>query len=211
MERHRRQIGPSSPTETEAEREARYFAGYRAIPDDDADSQAWCRAAIEGLRSADLDVPPASERALSFRTRAVLAAIAFLILAGVVHLGLVRSFDRQLLDAIQSIALPSLDVIGSVTSVVGQAEVTAGIALGLVVGRLRARRADFWVPLAIAVVVLVEAIAKIVVAQPSPPHELSRGFALLPGIEDPFSQSYPSGHVARDTFPLFVSTDGRAC
>lgn len=131
-------------------------------------------------------------------------ALAFLILAGVVHLGLVRFFDRQLLDALQSVANATLDMVGSLTTVAGQAEVMAGIALGLVIARLRARRADFWVPLAIALVVLIEAIGKILVAQPSPAHELSRGFAVLPGIQDPFGNSFPSGHVARDAFLLFV-------
>ncbi len=81
---------------------------------------------------------------------------------------------------------------------------TAGIALGLVVARVRARRADFWVPLAVAVLVLIEAIGKIAIAQSSPPHELTRGFALLPGIQDPFGNSFPSGHVARDAFLLPV-------
>jgi len=108
------------------------------------------------------------------------------------------------LNAIQSVAQPLLDVIGSVTTVAGQAEVTAGIALGLVVARLRVRRGDFWMPLAIVFVVLVEAIGKLVVAQPAPGPELTRGFALLPGIQDPFGNSFPSGHVARDTFLLMV-------
>jgi len=122
-----------------------------------------------------------------------------------VSLGLLRSADHGLLAAIQSVARPELDLLGSLVTVFGQAEVTAGIAAGLVVARLRARRADLWVPLAIVVVVALEALVKIVVTQPSPPLELARGLALVPGVGVPFAYSFPSGHVARDTFLLAVS------
>jgi len=121
-----------------------------------------------------------------------------------VHLGALRSADHRLLSLVQSIARPELDLLGSIVSAFGQAEVTAGIAAGLVVARLRARRADFWVPLAIAVVVLVEAVGKGFVGQPSPPLDAVRGFALLPGLRDPFTHSFPSGHAARDAFLLTV-------
>ncbi len=44
---------PARP-ETEAEREARYFAGYQAIPDgDDEDFKAIGRLAIETLRELE--------------------------------------------------------------------------------------------------------------------------------------------------------------
>jgi membrane-associated phospholipid phosphatase len=135
---------------------------------------------------------------------AVIAFVAFVVLAIVAHLGLFRSIDRELLTAIQSVARPELDLAGSIVTLFGQAEVTVGIAAGLVVARLRARRADFWVPLAIAVVVVVEVLGKIVVAQPLPPLELARGIALVPGVDDPFAHSFPSGHVARDAFLLAV-------
>ena len=47
-----------SRPETEAEREARYFAGYQAIPDaDDEDFKALDRLAIESLRESE-DQPP---------------------------------------------------------------------------------------------------------------------------------------------------------
>ena len=39
--------------ETEREREARYFAGYRAIPDDDEDFAAVSAIGIEELRGLD--------------------------------------------------------------------------------------------------------------------------------------------------------------
>jgi membrane-associated phospholipid phosphatase len=122
-----------------------------------------------------------------------------------VHLGLLRGWDRQLLDLIQSGARPELDVVGSVVTVVGQSEVTAGIAAGLIVARIRARRADFWVPLAIAITVALEAVAKLVVGQPLPPPDVQRDLALFPGVVAPFVHSFPSGHVARDAFLLLIA------
>ena len=50
--------GPRDPgsRETEAEREARYFAGYEAIPDgNDEDFKAIQRLAIESLRDSEVD------------------------------------------------------------------------------------------------------------------------------------------------------------
>lgn len=117
---------------------------------------------------------------------------------------MLRSIDREVLALTQSIARPELDLIGSVVTVFGQSEVTAGIAAGLVVARLRARRDDFWVPLAIALTVVLESVAKVVVAQPLPPHDLQRDLGLFPGVVAPFSYSFPSGHVARDTFLLLI-------
>lgn len=128
----------------------------------------------------------------------------FVVLAIGVHAGLLRSIDRALLAVVQSPARPELDLVGSVVAVFGQAEVTAGLAAGLAVARLRARQVDFWVPLAIAFVVIVEAFGKIVVDQPRPPVELARGLTLIQGVADPFIHSFPSGHVARDAFLLLV-------
>ncbi|HEV2011932.1 MAG TPA: phosphatase PAP2 family protein [Candidatus Limnocylindria bacterium] len=105
---------------------------------------------------------------------------------------------------LQSVARPELDVIGSVVTVFGQSEVTAGIAAGLAVARLRARRGDFWVPLAIAIAVALEAAAKLVVAQPLPPHDVQRDLAFFPGVVVPFAHSFPSGHLARDAFLLLI-------
>ena len=128
-----------------------------------------------------------------------------MVLAVAVHLGLLRAWDRQLLGLLQSLARPELDVIGSVVTVFGQAEVTAGIAAGLAVARLRARRADFWVPLAIAITVALEAVAKLVVGQPLPPPDVQRDLAFFPGVVVSFAHSFPSGHVARDAFLLLIA------
>ena len=86
----------------------------------------------------------------------------------------------------------------------GSSEVTAGIAAGLVIARLRARHRDFWVPLAIAFVVAVETVGKLIVAQPLPPHDLQRDLELFRGVAPSFLHSFPSGHVARDTFLLLI-------
>ena len=141
---------------------------------------------------------------MSHGRRAILTAVALIALAVVVHLGLLRSTDRALLALVQSIARREFDVGGSVITVLGSSEVTAGIAAGLVVARLRARRRDFWVPLAIAVVVIVETGLKIVVAQPLPPHDVQRDLDFFRGVAPSFAHSFPSGHVARDTFLLLI-------
>ena len=47
-----------APAESEAELEARYFAGYQAFPDDDEDFRAIDRMAVESLQQLDRDDPP---------------------------------------------------------------------------------------------------------------------------------------------------------
>ena len=126
------------------------------------------------------------------------------MLALAVQRGLLRGVDHSTLDLVQSFARPWLDVAGSWITVLGQSEVTAGLALGLAVARLRARRGEFWVPLAIVLVVVIESACKAFIAQPEPPLALFRGTVLLPGIEAPFANSFPSGHVARDAFLLAI-------
>ncbi len=87
----------------------------------------------------------------------------------------------------------------------GDAAVTAGIAAGLVAARLRTRRPEALVPLAIAVVLLLELAFKALVPQPGPPDELSRAIALIPTAPAPVPFAFPSGHVARLTFLLAIS------
>ncbi len=137
--------------------------------------------------------------------RALLATLALAVLGAIVQLQLLRAADQQLLALAQSVARRELDVVGSVVTVLGSSEVTAGLAAGLVVAQLRARRRDWWVPLAIAIVVIVETVLKIVIVQPLPPHDVQRDLQFFRGIVPSFTHSFPSGHVARDTFLLLIA------
>jgi undecaprenyl-diphosphatase len=95
-------------------------------------------------------------------------------------------------------------VLASVVGLFGQAEVTAGIALGLAIARWRAGRRDAVVPLLIAVTVVIEAALKVFVPHAPPPHERARMVELLPFLHVPFANSFPSGHVARAAFLLGI-------
>jgi membrane-associated phospholipid phosphatase len=114
--------------------------------------------------------------------------------------GALRGLDRTLLDLTQSVRAPWLDLLASAVSVLGQAEVTAGIALGLVVARWRRGLDTATVPLLLAVVTVVEVALKLAVAQPPPPEELSRSVELVPFVHARFPGAFPSGHVARIAF-----------
>ena len=114
--------------------------------------------------------------------------------------GALRGLDRALIDLAQRAAHPALDLFGSLVGLLGQAEVTAGLALGLFVARVVTRRAEAAVPLAIAIVVLIELALKLGVPQPPPPEELSRSVALLPGVHAAVPGAFPSGHMARAAF-----------
>jgi membrane-associated phospholipid phosphatase len=101
---------------------------------------------------------------------------------------------------VQSVGAPWLDLVSSAVSLLGQAEVTAGIALGLVVARWRRGLDTATVPLLLAVVTAVEVALKLTVPQAPPPEELSRSVELVPFVHVPFAGAFPSGHVARFAF-----------
>ena len=100
----------------------------------------------------------------------------------------------------QSVKSPLLDLFASAVGLFGQAEVTAGLALGLAVARLRRRQRDAWVPLVLAAVLATEVVLKMAVIQPMPPEELSRTVDLIPFAHVALAGSFPSGHVARAAF-----------
>jgi membrane-associated phospholipid phosphatase len=127
------------------------------------------------------------------------------VLTVLVAVGALRGSDRAVLDLFQSVRAPWLDVLSSAVSVLGQAEVTAGIALGLVVARWRRGLDTATVPLLLAVVTAVEVALKLTVAQPPPPEELSRSVELVPFVHAPFPGAFPSGHVARIAFLVAIA------
>jgi undecaprenyl-diphosphatase len=122
------------------------------------------------------------------------------VLAVLVAVGALRGFDRAGLDLVQSVRAPWLDIVASAVSLLGQAEVTAGIAIGLVVARWRRGLDTATVPLLLAVVTAVEVALKLAVPQAPPPEELSRSVELVPFVHVPFAGAFPSGHVARIAF-----------
>jgi membrane-associated phospholipid phosphatase len=93
-----------------------------------------------------------------------------------------------------------LDLAASLVTIAGQSEVTFTIALGVAVVWLRAGRRDWWIPLLLVLVVVVELVLKLTVPQAPPPDELSRSVHLLPFLEGPTPFAFPSGHVARVAF-----------
>lgn len=127
-------------------------------------------------------------------------AAAFVVLTVLVAAGVLRGYDRAALDLVQSVRATWLDLLASAVSVLGQAEVTAGVALGLAVARRWRRLDTAAVPLLLAVVTAVEVALKLTVPQPPPPEELSRSVELIPFVHAPFAGAFPSGHVARAAF-----------
>ena len=110
------------------------------------------------------------------------------------------SADRAVLDAVQTPHASWLDLAASLITILGQSEVVGVVALGVAIVWLRARRSDWWVPLLLAVVVAVEVVGKLVIAQDAPPSELSRSIHFVPFLESPTHYAFPSGHVARIAF-----------
>jgi undecaprenyl-diphosphatase len=108
--------------------------------------------------------------------------------------------DGAVVNLIQSVHAPWLDLFSSVVGILGQAEVAGGVALGLAMARLRRRQRDAWVPLVIVAVAAVEIALKTFVSQPLPPRELSRSVELVPFAHVAFAGAFPSGHVARTAF-----------
>ena len=126
------------------------------------------------------------------------------MLTALVASGTLRDADLRILDMMQTPHTALLDLGASIVSLAGQAELTGAVALGIAVTRLRHGRRDWAAPLAIAGVVLIESLLKVVLPQAPPPHERARSIELLPSLHVPFGNSFPSGHVARAAFLLLV-------
>jgi undecaprenyl-diphosphatase len=131
--------------------------------------------------------------------------VSFVLLCVLVAFGALRQIDRALLDLVQSVEAAWLDLFASVFGMLGQAEVTVGLALGLTAARLWRRRRDAWVPLMLFAVVAVEIVLKMLTPQPLLPEELSRTVELLPFVHVDFAGAFPSGHVARTAFLAVVA------
>lgn len=127
------------------------------------------------------------------------------MLTALVAVGALPGLDRAVLDLVQSVHTAWLDVFSSAMSVLGQAEVTAGVALGLAVARWRRRLDTATLPLLLAVVTAIEVALKLTVPQAPPPEELSRSVELVPFVHVPFAGAFPSGHVARTAFLLGIA------
>ncbi len=123
-----------------------------------------------------------------------------MVVSALVAVGALQGLDRALLDLVQTVRAPWLDLFSSAVSLLGQAEVTAGIALCLVVARWRRGLDTATVPLLLAVTTALEVALKLTLPQPLPPVELSRSVELVPFAHVPFAGAFPSGHVARVAF-----------
>src|SRR5439155_433690 len=128
--------------------------------------------------------------------RAALALLAaFAILAAIVATGALDALDQALLALVQVPRSGALDVVANLVTAAGQAEVTGTLAIGMALARLRHRRIDWWEPLGLFVVTIIEVTAKMLVPQPLPPRELSRSVPLAPFLTLPLRGAFPSGHV----------------
>lgn len=114
--------------------------------------------------------------------------------------GTLASADRAILDAVQATHASWLDLAGSLASVFGKAEILFSVALGVAIARLRAGRSDWWLTLAIVLVVAIEVAGKLLIPQAAPPDELTRGIAVGPFLHSPLQNAFPSGHMARVAF-----------
>ena len=126
--------------------------------------------------------------------------VAFVLLALLVALGALARLDRAVLDFVQLPHASWLDLGASLITALGQTEVVGTIALAVAIARLRARRRDWWMPLAVLAVIAIELLMKLTIPQAPPPAELARSVQLFPFLEAPTAFSFPSGHVARVAF-----------
>ena len=123
--------------------------------------------------------------------------------------------DRALLEISQIPQSRGLDLVANLASVLGQAEVTGTVAVGMALARLRHRRRDWWLPLGVLAVTVVELALKQIVAQPGPVRDPSRS-AGLPFLTLQLRGAFPSGHLARlaylaamwDVIPSWVRVSG---
>jgi membrane-associated phospholipid phosphatase len=128
------------------------------------------------------------------------AAMAFVAVSVLVGAGATRALDRWTLGAAQSFASPALDVLASLVTLAGQAEITGIAALVLATLGWRRDGPRGLVALLLFAGVAVEAGMKHFLPHTGPPSELNRSMALLPFMRMHAPYAFPSGHMLRTTF-----------
>ena len=132
--------------------------------------------------------------------------VLFILLTVTVHLRLWQAFDWETLTALQNAIPRWTDVLFSVLTLLGSAEITGLIILALVVFAPSAQRLPLILTFGLAA--LIELLGKTFIDQPITPHDLVRYIPLLPilifsaKVNPEFS--YPSGHATRTTFIMLI-------
>src|SRR5262245_43343925 len=137
-------------------------------------------------------------------------AVVFVVLAWLVATGKTESVDRSVLTWTQMLAASPLDLAASMFNMIGQAEVTAPIAVILAFVWWRRRGARGLVPLLLFVGVAIEIVLKHLVPHPSPAPALSRNLHLLPFLKSAAPYTFPSGHMFRLTFLAALTAERSA-
>lgn len=151
-------------------------------------------------------LPAASAAAKAYADLGWLAAAhgsALALLTIAVAAGALRPLDRVALAALQSRSAGWLDLVGSLLSLAGAAELTMGGAALLGLAHwVRGRHQGALLLWGIFPVVAIELALKLAITVPGPPPELSRYLfevRFASGTMAPHN-SFPSGHVARATY-----------
>lgn len=135
--------------------------------------------------------------------------MALALLSVVVAAGHTRALDLRIVTAVQSVSSPTLDVLASLLTLPGRADLTAILALALAVVWWRWEGTRGLVPLLLFAGVALEIALKRLVPHPAPPRELWRTIGLLPSFDvgplmavAPYA--FPSGHLLRVSFLVAV-------
>ena len=135
-------------------------------------------------------------------TWAVVLLVVLGLLSAVVNARLLAVSDSLLLTIAQTPASLPLDFGMVVISILGSAEVTSLVMVGMVavtVGRRRHFSFHLLAPVAfLLVATVIEVAGKVLIHQPSPPAVLMRGPRVGVGLSTQYS--FPSGHMVRATF-----------
>lgn len=140
------------------------------------------------------------------RSIAAASAAIFVSLSILVMAGATLGFDRAVTLGLQPLASPLLDRLANDNTVIGQATVTAALALLLSLWAWRREAGPAWlVPLVIIVPVAVGLLLKLVLFHPPPGPEFIRATGNPLGISIATPSAYPSGHIARIAFLTIVT------
>ncbi len=136
---------------------------------------------------------------------AAAAFVGFAFISALVAIGATRQLDRAILDSLQPITTPWLDLVSSLLSAVGGVAVTSTAALLLTVWWVARRGLAGLTPLLMFIGSGIEVILKRFIDHPPPPVDLLRDahWLAIGGLGEGGS-AFPSGHLVRTTFLAIV-------
>lgn len=183
---------------------AEFLKGVRELPGKPTQRGKWALLPCVNRKLGNQDLGgephPGKQVLRTLQRRATVLGWAFVMLCVLVAIDATQPVDRWVQIRAHAFASYPLDVVTSLITTLGGAEITGVITLLLSFIWWQRKGIRGLTPLLLFVGVAIEIVLKYFLPHPGPPVGLARGFHYLSFFHFPTPFSFPSGHTLRTAF-----------